>query len=116
MQTKVPFPFFDKIYRMSEPDLVIADWELWGEIVDSHIDSAQCLYGYGIQFYVSLDEGATMSKIDVNITHPAFTFDVPPLDKTLDLNNLPGSLIFNESSDFALVGLWRIYYQIYLNS
>lgn len=51
-----------------------------------------------------------MSKIDVNNTHPDFTFDVPNTD------NLPGSLLFNESSDFSLIGLWRIYYQIYLNS
>lgn len=42
MKTMTPFPFADKIYRLNEPDLEIAAWESWKEIVDSHLGNGVC--------------------------------------------------------------------------
>ena len=94
MKTKNPFPFSDKLYRLNEADLVVADWNQWSEIVDSSLGDAQCYNGYGITFHVSRDDDPTQAAIGDESSHEAFTYNVQ------FEGNQPGSLIFKQTNDF----------------
>ena len=110
MKTKDPFPFSDKLYRLGEPDLIVAEWNQWSEIVDSSLGDASCYKGYGITFHVSRDDDPTQTDIEDGSPHEAFTYNVQ------SEGNQPGSLTFLETFNFSHVGLWKIYYSLYLNS
>ena len=76
--TKNPFPFSTfKLYRLSEHDLVLASWDKWGEIVDSHFGSAQCLHGYGVNFFYTRDDDDTTLIPILMVNDPVFNVDVP---------------------------------------
>ena len=59
IKPKTPFPFPNQLYRIFEPDMIIAEWTGWGDMADSFFGGSQCKKGYGIEFYVSRDGGAT---------------------------------------------------------
>ena len=64
ISTKTPFPFETKkkeglLYRFGDPDLILAEWDTWSEIVDSHFGSAMCKDGYLLNFYYSRDDDPT---------------------------------------------------------
>ena len=99
--------------------MIIAEWTGWSDMADSFFGGSQCKKGYGIEFYVSRDGGATHQLIQLESdTDPHFTHDIPSqyLDTSAQVfDNPEGKLIFRQANDVVMhSGEWRIYYKLFL--
>ena len=59
MEILKPIPFADKLYRLDEPDLILAEWFDLSDVASHHMGSygSSFLDGYDVEFWTMKEDG-----------------------------------------------------------